>query len=46
MLNIEELSNVKAGAMKWTVGVAVGAILSFLAGVIDGFMRPLGCHEK
>ena len=46
MLNNEELYNISAGAIKWTVGIAVGAILSFIAGVIDGYMRPLGCNGK
>ena len=46
MLTNEELNDISAGAIKWTVGITVGAILSFIAGVIDGFMRPLGCHGK
>lgn len=45
MLNNDELCQIKAGASKWTLGLTLGAILSFLAGVIDGYLRPLGCNE-
>ena len=46
MLTKEELYNINAGAAKWSVGLVVGAVISFLVGVIDGFIRPLGCNGK
>lgn len=44
MLTEQELFNINAGAAKWTAGLVVGAIISFLVGIIDGFLRPLGCN--
>ena len=44
MIKEEELFQIKAGASKWTTGFAIGAVISFVAGLIDGFMRPLGCN--
>lgn len=44
MLTEQELYNINAGAAKWTTGLVVGAIISFLVGIIDGFLRPLGCN--
>lgn len=45
MIKEDELYQIKAGASKWTVGFILGAALSFFAGLIDGFMRPLSCNE-
>lgn len=44
MIKEEELYEIKAGAAKWSVGFVIGAVVSFIAGLIDGFMRPLGCN--
>lgn len=44
MIEEKELFQIKAGASKWTVGFVVGAVISFVAGLIDGFMRPLSCN--
>ena len=45
MIKNEELHQIKAGAIKWGFGIAIGAILSLLVGIIDGYIRPLGCNE-
>lgn len=44
MLNSEELINVRGGAAKWVILGAVGAALTFLIGVVDGYFRPLKCN--
>ena len=44
MIEEKELVNIKAGGVKWTVGLVVGAVISFFAGLIDGYLRPLGCN--
>lgn len=46
MLSTEELYEINGGAAKWGVGIVVGAVISFIVGVIDGFIRPLGCNGK
>lgn len=40
MLNNQELALVSGGAIKWTIGFVIGAIGVFLAGVLDGYLRP------
>ena len=32
----EELYQIKGGASKWGFGIIIGAIVSFITGVIDG----------
>ena len=41
----EELYQIKGGASKLGFGIIIGAIVSFITGVIDGFLRPLPCHD-
>lgn len=43
-LSDKELKNVKGG-LSITAGFVIGAIVIFLAGVIDGFVRPLSCNK-
>ncbi len=42
-----ELSNSELlkinGGFKWKIGMALAAGISFIIGVIDGFIRPLPC---
>lgn len=40
MLNNEELSMISGGAIKWTIGLIIGALGAFLAGILDGYLRP------
>lgn len=40
MLNDQELVLINGGAVKWTIGLIIGAIGAFLAGVLDGYLRP------
>ena len=44
MINNEELYDIKGGAAKYMLGFAIGAALSFIIGVIDGYLRPLKCN--
>lgn len=46
MIDKEELVNIKGGAIAWKyIGIAVGAVISFAIGVIDGYLRPLKCNK-
>ncbi len=46
MLAQKELINVKGGAINWiTIGIGLGAVATFLIGVIDGYLRPLSCND-
>ena len=40
MLSNQELTLVSGGPIKWTIGIVLGAIGAFLAGVLDGYLRP------
>ena len=41
-----ELENISGGAIHWAaiVGLAVGGV-AFLAGILDGYLRPYGCRK-
>ncbi len=45
MIENKELQSIKGGAAKYFYGVGIGTIVSFIIGLIDGYMRPLGCHK-
>jgi lactobin A/cerein 7B family class IIb bacteriocin len=42
-LNKQELLNISGGFGKWAIMGIVGGI-TFIIGVIDGFVRPLRCN--
>jgi hypothetical protein len=45
MLSDTELNNVCGGAaVKWTVGLIVGSVITLIAGIVDGYLRPLKCN--
>lgn len=41
-LTNNELKQIHGGG--WGLGIIIGAGISFLIGVFDGFIRPLPCH--
>ncbi len=45
MLTNEDLYNVKAGAIKASVLALIAAGVTFIIGVIDGYLRPLKCNR-
>lgn len=44
-LNSQELQNINGGAFKIGVGIGIVAGITFLIGVIDGYVRPLACRR-
>lgn len=44
VLKEEELKRVEGGAIKIGLIVGIAAGISFLAGIIDGYLRPLKCN--
>ena len=44
-LKTEELFLIKGGAINWVVVGIVGTLITFFAGVVDGYLRPLKCEE-
>lgn len=45
MLTNQALYEIKGGIGKWTVVTIAGSIITFIIGVIDGYMRPLKCNK-
>jgi lactobin A/cerein 7B family class IIb bacteriocin len=45
MLNNNELIEIKGGAINWAILGAAGAAITFIIGLIDGYVRPLKCHN-
>ena len=44
MLDNKELIMIEGGATKITVGILIASLITFLAGVIDGYLRPMKCN--
>ncbi len=40
-----ELKKVNGGAFKFGLGALIGAGITFIIGLIDGYMRPLSCNK-
>ena len=45
MISNNELLEIKGGAAKYFYGIGIGSVISFIVGLIDGYMRPLSCHK-
>ncbi len=44
MLSDNELKNISGGAVRWGIYAIIGAAVSFIAGILDGYFRPLKCN--
>lgn len=44
-INDEHLKKVKGGGINWTMMAGIGAVASFLIGVIDGLINPKKCNS-
>ena len=44
MLTNEEMLNINGGGINWSVISVVGAGIALIAGIVDGFLRPLRCN--
>ena len=40
-LSKNELVDITGGAFKYGIAIGIGAVITFLIGVIDGYLRPL-----
>lgn len=41
----EELKQINGGAFHLGIGLGIAAGITFLIGVIDGYVRPLACRK-
>jgi lactobin A/cerein 7B family class IIb bacteriocin len=44
MINKEELKKIQGGGFNIGVGILIGGIVTFLIGLVDGYVRPLACR--
>lgn len=45
MINNTELKEVEGGSSKWIIAGVAGGIISFVIGIVDGYLRPLKCNK-
>ena len=45
ILTKNELVNVTGGGINWTTISIIGTVISFIAGIVDGYLRPISCHK-
>jgi lactobin A/cerein 7B family class IIb bacteriocin len=41
----EELKQINGGVIKWGLGIAIAAGVTFIIGLVDGYVRPLACNK-
>lgn len=44
-LTKNELLEVTGGSVNWTAISVIGTIVSFIAGIVDGYLRPIKCNK-
>ncbi len=44
MLTNEELLNIGGGKVSWQLVGAVMGLFTLIAGIVDGYLRPLKCN--
>ena len=40
-----KLKEIKGGGINWSLAAGVGAIVSFLIGIVDGMINPRACNR-
>lgn len=45
MITESELKKIKGG-VNWVIVGVGGSIISFIIGLVDGYLRPLKCRKK
>ena len=44
-LNDSNMKNINGGGVNWTLMAGIGAVASFVIGVIDGLINPKKCNN-
>ena len=45
MLDSSKLKEIYGGSIKWSVALILGSIFTLIAGILDGYKRPLPCNK-
>lgn len=40
----EKLKEIKGGGINWGLAAGIGAVVSFIVGVVDGLINPKKCN--
>jgi len=44
-INQKDLQNIYGGGFNFSIAALIGAGITFLIGLIDGYVRPLACNK-
>ncbi len=44
-LSKNELIDIYGGGIKYGIYIGLGALITFIIGVVDGYLRPLKCNK-
>jgi len=44
-LTNNELLKIMGGSVNWSMVSVIGTIISFIAGIVDGYLRPIKCTK-
>lgn len=44
MISNKELMNIEGGGISVGAGLFIGGFITFLIGLVDGYVRPLACR--
>ncbi|MDD2504724.1 MAG: hypothetical protein PHF21_00425 [Bacilli bacterium] len=44
MLTDSEMLNIEGGQISWGLIGLIGGVITFISGIIDGYLRPLKCN--
>ena len=45
VLSKDELYNIYGGRAKYGIYAAIGCFITFIVGLVDGYLRPLSCNR-
>lgn len=45
VLSKEELYTIQGGGIKFGWIATIGSLITLVVGIIDGYLRPLGCNK-
>lgn len=45
IIHEQEMKQIVGGGFSLSLGALIGAGITFLIGLIDGYVRPLACHK-
>ena len=44
LIDEKELNNIVGGGICWSIVAGIGALITLIVGIADGYVRPLRCN--